>query len=493
MAITFRKRQKTESRLTLWLLSFFGISACVGFVVTPRTVKRVTLTTSLRSRNGTTQSSTDFETFLAEDVQKQYRELQKEESDQATLFQAPTTLAFEEAETAGGPSDKDVTLARLLLIGAAALYGTNFSLVKMLGQTDIPIGLSSTLRFGMAALALAPFLFGKSKEDTNTLVESNFSPEVGATLAGLEVGMWNSIGYVAQAVGLETTLASKSAFLCSLAVVTVPLIDFVAGKRLLPREMLGAMMALGGVAVLEFGGMSAADLTVTSGDIASLIQPLAFGIGFWRMEKAMHKYPNEAKRSTAAQLLAVFVGSAIYAGVTDPTSFLNLAQIQEWLSDPMILLSLFWTGVVTTALTVYMETVALKTLTAAETTLIFSTEPLWGTAFAAAVMGEHLGMDSAVGAVLILTGCLFSNLGVGGIKSLLGKKEKLEAAQGGSIAEKIPPAFKMSQLNWVQAGIAGSVASSVLLAWSNLSIGTRVFAYQVQDFLEEILPSLPEN
>ena len=73
-------------------------------------------------------------------------------------------------------------------------------------------------------------------------------------------------------------------------------------------------------------------------------------------------------------------------------------DVTSLLSNPTILLELFWTGVITTALTVYMETCALKTLSAAETTLIFSTEPLWGTAFAAAVMGEQLGMNAAVGA-----------------------------------------------------------------------------------------------
>jgi hypothetical protein len=100
-------------------------------------------------------------------------------------------------------------------------------------------------------------------------------------------------------------------------------------------------------------------------------------MGFWRMEKAMQKFPDYANRSTAAQLSAVFMGSALYAVVTEGAANFDVHQLQLWLSDPMILASLFWTGCITTALTVYMETIALKTLSAAETTLIFSTEP-WG-------------------------------------------------------------------------------------------------------------------
>ena len=102
-----------------------------------------------------------------------------------------------------------------------------------------------------------------------------------------------------------------------------------------------------------------------------------------------------------------------------------------WITDPMILFALFWTGVITTALTIYMETVALKTLSAAETTLIFSTEPLWGTAFASVVMGETLGVNAAAGAFCILTACLYSNLGLQGLLQFVpgGKKAAIETIE----------------------------------------------------------------
>lgn len=320
----------------------------------------------------------------------------------------------------------DVLKARLLLLGAAALYGTNFSLVKILGETGMSVGLSSTLRFGMAALATLPWLLTLDDEsDKDNRFQKLFDPkgvEFQAALGGLEVGMWNSIGYVAQAVGLETTSASKSAFLCSLAVVIVPILDYIAGRTLLSRQVVGAMLAVVGVGFLELDGTGMSMQTLSGGDIASLIQPIAFGLGFWRMESAMQKFPEEADRATAAQLMAVFLGSGAYMmamSVADPSSLPSTDQFVSWVTDPTILAALFWTGVVTTALTIYMETLALKTLSAAETTLIFSTEPLWGTAFASVVMGETLGMNAGFGAVMILSGCVFSNLGISGLMSFL--------------------------------------------------------------------------
>lgn len=169
-------------------------------------------------------------------------------------------------------------------------------------------------------------------------------------------------------------------------------------------------MAVFGVGFLELGGGGGVS-AIGSGDILSLVQPLAFGIGFWRMEAGMRRFPEEASRITAAQISAVFLASSVYTFFVSGEPLPLMSQIREWLTDPMIFGALFWTGCITTALTVYMETLALKTLSAAETTMIFSTEPLWGAAFASMVVGEHLGLGAGMGAALILSGCLFSNMG----------------------------------------------------------------------------------
>lgn len=53
---------------------------------------------------------------------------------------------------------------------------------------------------------------------------------------------------------------------------------------------------------------------------------------------------------------------------------------------------------------------ALTKLTAAEATLIFSTEPLWGAAFAYAVLGEKLGPSGLAGGGIIVGACLWNAL-----------------------------------------------------------------------------------
>lgn len=359
--------------------------------------------------------------------------------------------------------------ARLLLIAAAALYGTNFTVVKIVDES-IPVGIATALRFGMAAIVALPWLLAPSKpaeqleEKGVEIISSKESFESSSALAcaiaGFEVGAWNSIGYVAQAIGLQTTDASTSAFICSLAVVVVPILDFLTGKKMKSREVIGASMAIFGVAFLEMGGMSTENGfgAISFGDLCSFVQPVAFGLGFWRMEKASNRFPDGAARLTAAQLLAVFVSSATYCAFSfsrGMEAIPDMTQLTSWLSDPMILGALFWTGLITTALTVYMETLALKTLSAAETTLIFSTEPLWGSAFAAAVVGERFGVNAAVGAALILGGCAYSNIGM----------DFLQSKQKNALADEVKENtnIKGTQVELVPTSLAGIGAAGGLL------------------------------
>lgn len=51
---------------------------------------------------------------------------------------------------------REVLIARILLLAAAALYGTNFTLVKILDET-VPVGASTSLRFALAGLATLPW------------------------------------------------------------------------------------------------------------------------------------------------------------------------------------------------------------------------------------------------------------------------------------------------------------------------------------------------
>ena len=137
-------------------------------------------------------------------------------------------------------------------------------------------------------------------------------------------------------------------------------------------------------------------------------------MGFWLTERSSRKYPGDTFGIVAAQLLTVAVlaiGWCAQAG-NMPISFESLHETVIPSSGSLAVpLSLLWTGLVTTALTVFGETMAMKKISAAESTIILSTEPIWGTAFAAVLLGETIGWNTGLGAALIVSACTWSSVG----------------------------------------------------------------------------------
>lgn len=304
--------------------------------------------------------------------------------------------------------NSEVWKARLILLSVSAFYGTNFACVKIL-EDHIDSSIAALCRFIVAALVFSPNLVKCIR--TNPAI----------VRGGLEVGMYTAIGYWSQSNALETTDASIVAFICSLAVIVVPLLNRIVGKREVDgpwyADFIAPVLATVGVGCLELGGSELPGV----GSLWALMQPIFFGFGFWRIEHLIKeaKEDGDAQGFTGAMMLFI----AVFAAVWTSQSFFGSSfgdysammaafssQIQGFMSLPVIA-AILWTGIVTTALTSYGENIAMKQLSAAESTVIYSTEPLWGTAFAAVALGEHIGANTLVGAALILTACLWSSMG----------------------------------------------------------------------------------
>jgi len=87
-----------------------------------------------------------------------------------------------------------------------------------------------------------------------------------------------------------------------------------------------------------------------------------------------------------------------------------------------------------------------------ETTIILSLEPLFGAAFAAAVVGERFGWGGVVGATLILSGCIFSNIGKEG------KNDNENFVTNDAPSDEME-AMRTSAVSSTIAGATGSVIS----------------------------------
>ena len=242
------------------------------------------------------------------------------------------------------------TKTRAVLLAVAALYGTNFGSIKVMQEVLVPSD-AALLRFTLALAALSPFLRSVPKE--------MWKPGVG-------IGVWVALGYIAQGVGLDSgSDASTAAFLCALAVVVCPLLDLLDGKPVAAKTWRAAALAVGGVGVLELGGA----VQPSVGDLWSLLQPLGFGLGFWKIEKVMKDFPGLGKELTAVQLVVVWLVSALWVAL-DHQGQWDVGAIQASLSNLNVAGAVVWTGLVTTALTVLLQTTSLGVLSSSETTVL---------------------------------------------------------------------------------------------------------------------------
>jgi drug/metabolite transporter (DMT)-like permease len=180
------------------------------------------------------------------------------------------------------------------------------------------------------------------------------------------------------------------------------------------RELLPALFATLGVACLELGG----SLRPGIGDAWALLQPIFFGLSFWRIEKLFfqNKENIDAISFTAGMMFMVAGLSSLWViqdlAAHEFTDALRVVHSQiKSLSQGNVVFSLLWTGVVTTAVTSLVENQSMKILSAAESTVIYSTEPLWGTVVASYMLNEHIGLNTAVGALCILLACGLSAIG----------------------------------------------------------------------------------
>ena len=260
----------------------------------------------------------------------------------------------------------DPWTARIALLVVSALYGSNFGCVKILNQSMDP-SLGAFLRFSLAGLIFFPYFLSYlfSSKDKSLLT------------SGFEVGTYCFLAYWSQANALgQGSSASNTAFICSLAVVVVPILDIIFTPTKpkdtfsIIQSMVPAILALVGVGFLEFGSEQPASFS----DLLACLQPLFFGLSFWRIESYISKakQAGDSQSFTGSMLFTVAMLSFMWVvsdfslftmnGHVNSPAFTHLFSQLHTLHDPIVAAAILWTGIFTTALTTFVENIAMKRL-----------------------------------------------------------------------------------------------------------------------------------
>lgn len=261
-----------------------------------------------------------------------------------------------------------------------------------------------------------------------------------SVIQGVELGTLVFVSNLVQLLGLRFTQASRAAFLNQLQIVLVPVFAALAGHEALSaRAMMSALIACAGVGVLTFGGAPVAAAGGSSlssmallGDGLEIGAAIIYSIYILRVGAYAAKNPRDImpimgiKAVTQALLAFLWIGAnklvALWkggasnaAGATAAAASSAVASaasaVAAW-SPLMIAASVglvLWCGLMVAVLASWLQMQGQSSVSANEATIIYSSQPLWASAFATLFLGETFGISGLVGAGLIVGGSMLSS------------------------------------------------------------------------------------
>ncbi|HEY6306485.1 MAG TPA: DMT family transporter [Candidatus Angelobacter sp.] len=281
--------------------------------------------------------------------------------------------------------------AHLLLVLMTMVWGSTFVLIKQALADASPLVLNA-VRMSLAAVLLTAYyhkqLAGLDRK---------------AFAAGAIVGLFLFLGYAFQTTGLKLTTPSKSAFLTGVSTVLVPLIMVVFWRaKTHPWRAVGITLALAGLFLMTVpaGRQGLADFAkVNRGDLLTIACAIAFAWHIVLLGRATRCFAFEQ-----IAVLQVAVAAALMA-LTAP--FLEQPHFRLSVT---VTATVLVTGIFGTAVAFTTQAWAQQFTPATHTALIFTLEPVfaWLTSFL--YLNERLGLRAGVGALLILSGVLVSEV-----------------------------------------------------------------------------------
>ncbi|KAL0380869.1 UNVERIFIED_CONTAM: hypothetical protein Sangu_0151200 [Sesamum angustifolium] len=203
--------------------------------------------------------------------------------------------------------------------------------------------------------------------------------------AGIELGVWVSLGYILQALGLLTSDAGRASFITMFTVIVVPLIDGMLGSAIPARTWFGALMSIVGVAMLESSGSP----------------PFAYALlPFYQLFGTLLKACSVVVSKYQTHFLDMVNSFRCIS-----KHFLDTSTLYwDFLNWPLLIRRGMKFCSCQGVSSMYMKMAAMRDVSATETAIISTVgKPVMGCAgFAWFLLGEMMGIRGWIGAALVL-------------------------------------------------------------------------------------------
>ncbi len=270
----------------------------------------------------------------------------------------------------------------LLLLLTTLLWGTSFSLLKYL-ISDLSPAMILAVRFTIAAVAFAPWL-------------RRLNPAL--IRAGVLLGCLYFAECSSALIGLETISANRSAFIVSLNVILVPLLGTLVGQKLASQNFNAAGLAIAGIGIMswEGGGLSWGDF-ITFG--------CAIGIAVYILTLEWLTPHHPTLPLVAVQLLVM---ALLSIGWVVPQIMETAITKSAYSTTVAHFNTLLYLGLAVTAIPIWTQAIAQRSIPAHEVALIYALEPVFATISSFWLLGEQFGLRGFIGAGFVLIGTIWS-------------------------------------------------------------------------------------
>ena len=269
-------------------------------------------------------------------------------------------------------------LAPLALLLITVIWGWTFVLVKE-GMSEVGPLTFLAGRFLIAFVLLIPLFWGAVRRiDRRTLG------------AGAVIGVALFSGYLFQTWGLVYTTATKSGLITGLSVVIVPLLAAAVNRERVGKwAWVGALLAATGLALLVLGRGRLSPMNI--GDLLTLVCAVSYATHIVLVDRYVRRVDYRGLLVVQVGMVALI--STVGAAILEPIP----THISGSLAEGVLI-----TGVLATALALYVLNRFQSYSTAAYTAIILTMEPVFAALFGYLLLRETLVPIQIVGAVVIV-------------------------------------------------------------------------------------------
>lgn len=269
----------------------------------------------------------------------------------------------------------------LAIVVVTAIWGTSFAVVKDVLDRGATPHVLIGLRYAIAALIFLPWAWRTRRQFTRD-----------AVVCASFLGVIHVLALATQTVGMQTTTATRSAFLTSTCCLVVPVLTSLRLRRAVNRGVIaGILVASLGLLLLLRPDLSQG----TGGDLFTLSCALLYAVYLVCLEESLKRHSYEP--ILYVQLFVVSLLAFAAAPVLETPAM-------PWTRPALI--DVVFLALLPTAAALFLQNRYSGRVSADRAALIYTAEPVFAAGFARLVLGETLPALGYAGATLVLAGIL---------------------------------------------------------------------------------------